>query len=68
MSKSMGHEAGTIWLTDTPDSVRIKVARAQTDSIRQVSYDPVARPGVSNLIQIFAAAKVSYNRPYYLLF
>ncbi|VDM17976.1 unnamed protein product [Hydatigera taeniaeformis] len=57
MSKSLGPEFGTIWLTDSPDTIRSKVTRAQTDSIRHLAYDPVDRPGVANLMQIFAAAK-----------
>ncbi|KAM7539701.1 hypothetical protein Aperf_G00000031810 [Anoplocephala perfoliata] len=57
MSKSIGSEAGTIWLTDSPDVIRLKVSRAQTDSTRELSYDPVLRPGVANLMQIYAAAK-----------
>lgn len=55
----MGPDSGTIWLTDSPDTIRSKMTRAQTDSIRQLSYDPVTRPGVANLMQIFAATKVS---------
>ncbi len=58
MSKSLGPEAGTIWLTDPADTIRTKVGRAQTDSIRELSYDPEARPGVANLFQIFSALKV----------
>ncbi|KAL7063216.1 hypothetical protein AAHC03_01539 [Spirometra sp. Aus1] len=57
MSKSQGPEAGTIWLTDTPDIIRQKIGRAQTDSLRGVSYDPVARPGIANLIQLYSALK-----------
>ncbi|KAL5112638.1 Tryptophan--tRNA ligase mitochondrial [Taenia crassiceps] len=57
MSKSMGPDSGTIWLTDPPDTIRSKVMRAQTDSIRQLTYDPVTRPGVANLMHIFAAAE-----------
>lgn len=60
MSKSFGPEAGTIWLTDSPDVIRLKVLRAQTDSTRELSYDPVMRPGVANLMQIYAAAKVHF--------
>ncbi|CDS40033.1 tryptophanyl tRNA synthetase [Echinococcus multilocularis] len=57
MSKSVGPDSGVIWLTDPLDTVQSKVTRAQTDSIRQLTYDPVTRPGVANLMQIFAAAK-----------
>lgn len=59
MSKSIGPEAGTIWLNDSPDEIMLKVSRAQTDSIRKLTYDPENRPGVANLISIYAALKVS---------
>ncbi|KAM3185635.1 hypothetical protein ACTXT7_005970 [Hymenolepis weldensis] len=45
MSKSIGPESGTIFLMDTPDEIRLKVSRAQTDSKRELSYDPLSRPG-----------------------
>nr|CDS26148.1 tryptophanyl tRNA synthetase [Hymenolepis microstoma] len=56
MSKSVGPETGTIWLTDSPDEIRLKVSRAKTDSSRELSYDPISRPGIANLMQIYAAS------------
>ncbi|CAL8070960.1 unnamed protein product [Calicophoron daubneyi] len=57
MSKSDGLEAGIIYVTDDPDTIRQKVKRAQTDSIRSITYDPEERPGVSNLLRILAAVE-----------
>ena len=57
MSKSEGEDSGRINLTDDPDTIRRKIRRAVTDSINEVTYDPTTRPGVSNLVSIFAALK-----------
>src|SRR5215475_12080694 len=56
MSKSAPDAApGVLRLLDPPDMIRRKVARAVTDSGRDVVYDPAARPGVANLLTILAA-------------
>jgi tryptophanyl-tRNA synthetase len=55
MSKSTARPAGTIFLLDPPSVVRRKVARAVTDAETDVRYDPSAKPGVSNLLEILAA-------------
>ena len=57
MSKSEGEDSGRINLTDNPDTIRKKIRKAVTDSINEVTYDPATRPGVSNLVSIFAALK-----------
>ena len=57
MSKSEGEDSGRINLTDNPDAIRRKIRKAVTDSINEVTYDPATRPGVSNLLSIFAALK-----------
>lgn len=49
MSKS--EPAGAILLSDPPDVVRKKVARAVTDSLGIVRFDP-AQPGLFNLLSI----------------
>lgn len=41
-------------LTDSPASMRDKIRTAVTDSQSDISYDPQARPGVSNLLAIQA--------------
>ncbi|KAL1873976.1 hypothetical protein VTK73DRAFT_677 [Phialemonium thermophilum] len=54
MSKSHPDPRSRILLTDTPEEIRKKIASALTDSTNAVSYDPQARPGVSNLVQLLA--------------
>jgi tryptophanyl-tRNA synthetase len=56
MSKSSSTPAGLIFLDDTPDVITRKIRRAVTDSEASVTYEPEARPGVSNLLDILAAA------------
>jgi len=41
---------------DDPDTIARKFRRAVTDSEAEVRYDPDAKPGVSNLLSILAAA------------
>jgi tryptophanyl-tRNA synthetase len=55
MSKSADGEAGTIMLTDDLDRTVKKVRRAVTDSGGEVRFDPVGKPGVSNLLSILGA-------------
>jgi tryptophanyl-tRNA synthetase len=55
MNKSAPPDApGVIRVLDPPDLVRRKIARAVTDSGRDVGYDPIAKPGVANLLEITA--------------
>jgi tryptophanyl-tRNA synthetase len=56
MSKSTGTDAGLIQLLDDPASIARKFKRAVTDSETVVRYDPLAKPGVSNLLEILGAA------------
>jgi len=44
-----------ILLTDSAESIRQKVRKAVTDMTPNVSYEPVQRPGVSNLVDIVSA-------------
>ncbi len=55
MSKSAPD--GCVFLLEEPDSIRRKFKRAVTDSDteRCVRYDPENKPGVSNLMSIYAA-------------
>ena len=55
MSKS-DDAASYISLLDDPDTVRRKFKRAVTDSETEIRYDPQEKPGVSNLLDIYAAA------------
>jgi len=54
MSKSED-SSGTILLTDELSAIKKKIMRAVTDSEPELAYDPINRPGVSNLITIYAA-------------
>ena len=58
MSKSDEAGNGVVYLMDKPDDIARKFKRAVTDSDteRCVHYDPEAKPGVANLMQIYAAA------------
>jgi tryptophanyl-tRNA synthetase len=55
MSKSGTSDAGLVQLLDDPDTIARKFKRAVTDSDNEVRYDPAAKPGVSNLLDILAA-------------
>jgi tryptophanyl-tRNA synthetase len=57
MSKSAAPAApGVLRLLDSPDVIRRKIARAVTDSAGGgVSFDPVSKPGVANLLTVLAA-------------
>ena len=56
MSKSVSSPLGTIDLYDEPEAIRQKVRKAVTDTDGEVRYDPEHKPGLSNLIELFAAA------------
>ncbi|KAL7423013.1 Tryptophan--tRNA ligase, mitochondrial [Cryptotrichosporon argae] len=55
MSKSAPNPASRISITDAPSMIRQKLRGAVTDSLPGVSYDPVTRPGVANLLSIWSA-------------
>ena len=54
MSKSLP-DAGTLNLLDDPAVLAKKIKRAVTDTGSGVEFDPVHKPGVSNLLAILAA-------------
>ncbi len=56
MSKSESSPQGTVLLMDPPEVIDRKIRRAVTDTGTDVAYDPKAKPGVSNLLEILAAA------------
>jgi len=56
MSTTGGTELGTIGILDPPELIAKKFKSAVTDSGRDVVYDPEAKPGVSNLIEILHVA------------
>ena len=55
MSKSNQSEFSRINLTDSPSAIKSKVLGAVTDDFSKVSYEPGTRPGVSNLVSIYAS-------------
>lgn len=55
MSKSSPDRDSRILLTDTDEQVRSKLRRAVTDSTVGITYDPVGRPGIANLLTVLAA-------------
>jgi tryptophanyl-tRNA synthetase len=56
MSKSDSASGSCIYLMDKPDDIMRAFKRAVTDSGTEVSYDVKKKPGVSNLLQIYAVA------------
>jgi tryptophanyl-tRNA synthetase len=54
MSKSHSDPRSRIILTDKPEEISRKIMAARTDSQNSVSYDPVSRPGVSNLLELLS--------------
>jgi len=54
MSKSADSPMGTVLLTDAPADIERKFKRAVTDNDAEVRYDPVNKPGVSNLLTVLA--------------
>lgn len=56
MSKSTESPQGTVGMLDDPKVIEKKFKRAVTDNDAEVRYDVEAKPGVSNLLSILAAA------------
>lgn len=54
MSKSDENVGAFLSMLDGPDVIRKKIARAVTDSDRQVRYDVATKPAISNLLTIYA--------------
>jgi tryptophanyl-tRNA synthetase len=56
MAKSATSPAGTISIDDPPGEIDRKIRRAVTDAGTEVRFDRDDKPGVSNLLEILAAA------------
>src|SRR3954452_12654728 len=56
MSSTFSSEQGAVYIADSPDQIRKKFKSAVTDSQREIRYDPEAKPGVSNLLEIMSVA------------
>lgn len=57
MSKSSENNKGIIYMLEDEKSIRKKIMGAVTDSENKVYYDPENKPGISNLITIYASFK-----------
>ncbi|WP_394551095.1 tryptophan--tRNA ligase [Agromyces sp. MMS24-JH15] len=55
MSKSAMSSAGLIQLLDEPNVTAKKIKSAVTDTEREIRYDRQSKPGISNLLDIYAA-------------
>ncbi|MDD2731990.1 MAG: tryptophan--tRNA ligase [Candidatus Pacebacteria bacterium] len=53
MSKSLGPQ-NYISLFDEPELIKKKIMSALTDTGKNIKYDPVKKPGISNLLNIFS--------------
>ena len=54
MSKSASSEANYISLTDEPKKAAKKIMRAVTDTGKNILYDKVRKPGITNLLSIYS--------------
>lgn len=55
MSKSSDNPKGVIRILDEPEVIRKKIMSATTDSDTIIKFDPENKPGISNLINIYAS-------------
>jgi tryptophanyl-tRNA synthetase len=55
MSKSASSPQGIVDVLEEPGSIRRKISRAVTDAGTEVRADEEAKPGVTNLLRIYAA-------------
>jgi len=55
MSKSSTNPNDVIFIEDEPEVILKKFKKAVTDSENKVKFDPENKPGVSNLMQIYAS-------------
>ena len=56
MSKSDKDQNGCVYMLEKPEDIMRKFKKAVTDSDASVRFDPAAKPGVSNLMQIYSVA------------
>jgi tryptophanyl-tRNA synthetase len=55
MSKSISSPLGTIYLFDEPKEIERKISKAVTDTDGEVRFDWDKKPGLSNLLEIYAS-------------
>jgi tryptophanyl-tRNA synthetase len=63
MSKSDTNERSRILVTDDFATIKKKINKAVTDSEDTISFDPVNRPGLSNLLQVLFYAEGRNDSP-----
>ncbi|KAG5948066.1 hypothetical protein E4U59_004540 [Claviceps monticola] len=63
MSKSDKTARSRVLVTDSPQEIRAKISSAVTDSITGISYDPLERPGISNLLAILSVFDAKNRTP-----
>ena len=56
MSKSVSSPLGTVLVLDPPEEIERKVRKAVTDTDGEVRFDPEAKPGLANLLELLAVA------------
>jgi len=56
MSKSGESPQGILWLLDDDAVLTKKIKSAVTDADRDIVFDPIKKPGVSNLLSIYSLA------------
>lgn len=61
MSKSSESPKGVITLLDTDEEIRKKIMSATTDSEMLIKYDPINKPGISNLMDICTSLSKETN-------
>ena len=54
MSKSDSNEKSRIDMLDPENIIKKRIKSAMTDSIGTIKYDPIERPGISNLLTIYS--------------
>ena len=63
MSKSAADPNSRILLTDSYETIVKRIRSAVTDSISGITFDPVERPGTSNLLTILSACTGGEEAP-----
>nr|CAG8588630.1 8304_t:CDS:1 [Entrophospora candida] len=59
MSKSDLLDQSRINLNDSATTISSKIRKSVTDTTQGITFEPTTRPGISNLVSIFAAIKGS---------
>lgn len=57
MSKSAPDASSRILFTDDASTITRKIKGSVTDSLGPITYDPINRPGTSNLLEILTACQ-----------